>query len=94
MTAALYLVRHIRDANLRQEVRLFEGFVTYKSKKQSSDHAADVCMLREVVLDPDRFSHCIFNEYKLKMNPSAIMVNAFEVAGISTGVPLVIKRDA
>ncbi len=94
MTAALYLVRHIRDADLTREVRLFEGFVTYKSKDQSSDHAADVRMLREVVLDPAQFSDCIFDEASLRMTKDSRLVSAFEVAGISAGVPLVIKRDA
>ena len=94
MTAALYLVRAIHDAKLANDVRLFEGFVTYKSKDEDSNHDADVRLLREVVYDPKKYSNCIFDENSLKMTKDSRVVNAFEVAGLSTGVPLLIKRTA
>lgn len=94
MTAALYLVREIHDAKLGKEVRLFEGFVTYKSKDENSDHLADVRLLREVVRDPERYADCIFDENSLKMTEDSRLVSTFEVAGLSTGVPLLIKRTA
>lgn len=94
MTAALYLVRAIHDAKLANDVRLFEGFVTYKSKDERSDHLADVRLLREVVRDPGKYADCIFEENSLKMTGDSQLLSAFEVAGLSTGVPLLIKRSA
>src|ERR1700676_4521123 len=49
MTAALYLIRAIHDANINTEVRLFEGFVSFKERKTRSNHGADVHKLRNIV---------------------------------------------
>jgi hypothetical protein len=59
MVAAMYLIRDIFEAAPTSQVRLFEGFVTYKDRSVRTDHRADARLLREVVKDPKRFAECI-----------------------------------
>jgi hypothetical protein len=49
MVAALYLIRAISGTGGKEEVRLFEGFVSFKAKGSKSNHSRDVELLREVV---------------------------------------------
>lgn len=48
MVAALYLVRAVIDAGIGREVRLFEGFASFKGEGKS-DHKKDVEDLRNIV---------------------------------------------
>lgn len=92
MTAALYLVRHLQDQVPSGKILLYEGFVSYKEKSLTSDHVADVSLLREVVTNPEHFRDCIHEPGSLKVRDDCTLVNAFAVAGLSSGVPPVIAR--
>lgn len=52
LTSATYLLRQLTDSPRTRDIRLFEGFVSFKPKGQSSDHGADVLALRQVVCNP------------------------------------------
>jgi hypothetical protein len=91
MVAAMYLIRELAGATPTNQVRLFEGFVSYKDRTVRTDHRADVILLREVVKDPKRFRDCIIGSDKLCESGDEI-VSAFKVCGIKCGVPPVIKR--
>jgi len=93
MVAAMYLIRHICESSPTSQVRLFEGFVSYKDPKVKTDHRADVELLREVVKDPKHFAGCIINADCLA-RPGDKIISAFKVCGLDCGVPLVIKRHA
>jgi hypothetical protein len=90
MVAAMYLIRELAEET--NEVRLFEGFVSYKDRAIGTDHRADVILLREVVKDPKRFRDCIIGADKLCGSGDKI-VSAFKVCGIDCGVRPVIKRQ-
>ncbi|RZN34786.1 MAG: hypothetical protein EFT35_09035 [Methanophagales archaeon ANME-1-THS] len=90
MVAALYLIRFIVQSKPESEVRLFEGFVSFKDSTKKSNHSKDVIMLREVVENPLMFSDSIISPAGLKMDESDILQSAFLVAGIDAGVPPVI----
>jgi hypothetical protein len=90
MVAAMYIVRGIADVAPASQVRLFEGFVSYKDRAVKTDHRADVVLLREVVKDPQRFSDCIICEDGLCGSGDNI-VSAFKVCGTDCHVPPVIK---
>jgi hypothetical protein len=93
MVAALYLVRSISNVSTNAEVRLFEGFVSFKNRSVSSNHSRDVELLREVVDSPERLSHFIVDPSTLKMDSTDRLESAFCVAGIDTGVPPIIMRS-
>ncbi|MEJ1356638.1 MAG: hypothetical protein RPU34_12585 [Candidatus Sedimenticola sp. (ex Thyasira tokunagai)] len=93
MTAALYLVKAISEIQPSVEVRLFEGFVSFKEKGKKSNHSRDVMLLREVVDDPTHFSESIFEVEALKMAASDTLKSAFLVAGIDAGIPALIMRS-
>lgn len=94
MVAAIYLVRAIREADPIQDVRLFEGFVSYKQSGVLSDHLRDVLLMRQVVKDPFANSASIIAPSTLRMAVDDQLLSAFCVAGFDYGVPPVIKCDS
>jgi hypothetical protein len=90
MTAALYMVRGIYDARLRTDVRLFEGFVSFKLRGTKSNHKEDVCVLREIVRKSAPTVGRIVSADKLKISETDTLQSAFRVAGMDFGVPAVI----
>jgi len=88
MVSAMYLVRSIDDAHPRHPVRLFEGFVSFKTAKSNDKH--DVLRLREVVKNAEKNVDETVGPEELKLAPSDDVVSAFRVAGLDCGVPPVI----
>jgi len=89
LLAATYIMRSVFEAQRRRELRLFEGFVSFKEKGVKSCHALDVRSLRDAVLNA---RHELFVEpSSLKLNPTDIVTSAFVVAGMNVGIPPVIK---
>jgi len=93
MISAMYMIRAIVDAAPKQSVRLFEGFVSYKTKGVRSNHCRDVTLLREVIQDPEKFSECIYSQRGLTGDATNRVESAFKLCGIDCGVPAVIKRE-
>jgi len=90
MVASMYLLRDLDSKASNASVRLFEGFVSYKSEKPS-DHRQDVLALRNVVRDPHRFHTSIYSADRLKRNEADVLCGAFRVLGLDCGIPAVIK---
>lgn len=93
LVASLYLMRSLCQVRFRNEVRLFEGFVSFKNPNEKSDHIKDVTLLREVVDHPTRFSRAIIGSDDLKMEESDKLQSAFLVDGMDFGIPPVIMRS-
>jgi len=93
MVAGLYILKGLQESCSDKEVRLFEGFVSFKEKQKRTNHTKDVLLLREVVKAPKSFSGAIVPEEKLKMDESDILKSAFIVAGRDYGIPPVIMRN-
>jgi hypothetical protein len=93
MIAALYLVRAITETPSNVEIRLFEGFVSFKPTGKKSNHTRDVMLLREVIEDPEAYSDAIIGPEALKMTESDTLKSAFLVAGVDAGIPPVIIRN-
>ncbi len=93
MVAALYLMKALTELEINTDIRLFEGFVSFKEKEKRSDHSKDVLLLREVVEDPNYFSDSIIKPEVLRKDPSDTLESAFQVAGMDFGIPPVIIRN-
>jgi hypothetical protein len=93
MVAAIYLVKSLHDSMPFNEVRLFEGFVSFKDTNEKSNHSRDVQLLREVVEMPNIFRSSIVEPGALKTSDSDILQSAFLVAGIDAGIPPLIQRN-
>lgn len=93
MVAALYLIKAVIQAKPNADIRLFEGFVSYKESKKKTGHCQDVLLLREVVDNPDRYSDAIFLSDSLKMDHTDTPNSAFMVAGVDAGIPPIIMRN-
>ncbi|OQX60720.1 MAG: hypothetical protein B5M56_10585 [Desulfococcus sp. 4484_241] len=93
MVATIYLVKALYDSNPSNEVRLFEGFVSFKNTNEKSNHSRDVQLLREVIEMPNKFRSSIIDPDALKTSDSDVLQSAFWVAGIDTGIPPLIQRN-
>src|SRR5262245_46072465 len=93
MVAAMYLVRKIHDECRNKEVRLFEGFVSYKDRSGKSNHRHDVQRLRQIVQNPAANTKSILDRDLLRASDNDKLTSAFCVAGIDCGIPPVIKCD-
>jgi hypothetical protein len=91
MTSAMYLLRNLADSQPAREVRLFEGFVSFKQKGRPSSHCEDVLALRAIVRDVNRDRRTIVTAAELAIAPSDQVASAFRVAGLDFGVPPVLR---
>jgi hypothetical protein len=94
LLAAAYLLREMANANRKREVRLFEGFVSFKEKGVASSHAEDVIKLRAAVYAELDSAHRIFGPADLAMSPGDRIESAFTFAGMEFGIPPVIAVGA
>lgn len=92
MVAALYFLSGLRD-ELRREVRLFEGFASFKLKGSKSSHVGDVLKLRDAVWHPDRHPTAVVPPDRLALTSTDVLCSAFKAAGMDYGVPPVVKVD-
>lgn len=91
LLATGHLLRRVKDCGVRREVRLFEGFVSFKSAGSRSDHEADVLRLRCAAWDPMlKFVTCR-DELIVPGNESDTLESAFKFAGMDFGLPPVVK---
>jgi hypothetical protein len=91
MTSALYLLRGLCDSSPQREVRLFEGFVSFKPKGRPSSHCDDVVALRQVVWADKREDGAVVGAEGLAVSSSDRVFSAFAVANMDLGVPPVIR---
>ena len=74
------------------ELRLFEGFVSFKPMSEVTDHSKDVVLLREVTQSPSIYDDAIVDPSSLRRNPTDTLQSAFKVLGKDYGIPPVIRR--
>jgi len=89
LTAAGYIVSALADLSDGPDIRLFEGFVSFKEKGKASSHTDDVILLRDVVNGNSQYGH-IVSPADLTMDDSDRIEGAFAVWGLDIGVPPVI----
>jgi len=88
MVATLYLMKAVLSTNQKGEIRLFEGFISYKDGK--TDDLDDVRRLRDTVKESKNLADCIINPSNLASKGSEIK-SAFEIMGFDFGIPPIIK---
>jgi hypothetical protein len=93
LIAATYLMRAVADASLAREIRLFEGFVSFKPKGTRSDHAGDVRRLRSVARGRDDVRGEVLAIQRLRRTDDDQLQSALAVAGMDFGVPAVVFVD-
>ena len=82
------------DSHPTGDVRLFEGFVSYKSKDTRSNHLKDVELLREAIKGAHTRLHRVIRPEEIKSAPDDNIRSAFEVMNLADiGIPPIIKID-
>jgi hypothetical protein len=91
LAAAQHLIRAVVDAGPRREIRLVEGFASFKRGDMKSSHSGDVVALRQVVhgLGDGR----IVAPEALLLSPTDKLQSAFLVMGLNCGVPPIVIVD-
>jgi hypothetical protein len=94
LVAGMYLIKELYDSHPSGDVRLFEGFVSYKSKGTKSNHSKDVELLREAIKAAQTKSRRIIKPEEIRTDPDDTIKSAFEVMGLAEiGIPPIIKID-
>ena len=94
LVPAMYLLRRVVAGKPVREVRLFEGFASFKTKGAVSSHTQDVVRLREVVWQPEDHPGAIVGPHELLLDPDDVLLCAFKVAGMDFGIPPVVMVNA
>ena len=89
--AAGHLLRRVKDSGIRRDVRLFEGFASFKSAGSISDHAADVVGLRCAAWDPMQKFVTSPDDLRMPDWDLDTPESAFKFAGMDFGIPPVVK---
>lgn len=90
LVAATYLLRSIHDAQSHREIRLFEGFASFKPKGIRSSHSNDVLNLRKIIWEDASKSGYIVSPDQLTASPEDSLMSAFWVSGMDFGIPPVV----
>jgi hypothetical protein len=90
LVAAQYLICRIISDCEGKDVRLFEGFVSFKPAGKISNHSDDAERLRSVIADPDKYRSNIVQPSKLAVSSTDTIKSAFDTLGYDIGVPPVI----
>ena len=86
--AAGHLLRALVRSGIQREVRLFAGFVSFKSSKTKSSHTRDVLKLREAVRNPAKAR--IVTPDQVRRTDSDRVESAFAFAAMDFGIPPVV----
>jgi hypothetical protein len=94
LTAAAYALAAVKETSPCCEIRLFEGFASFKSKTEKSSHSKDVIALRNVVWSQDMHKQCIVSPTGLTNRDSDVIKSAFAVYGMDFGIPPVVALQS
>ena len=87
--AAGYLLRALANCGIQREVRLYEGFVSFKTSDTKTNHIEDVKALKDVVWNQKKDR--TFAPAQLKRCESDHLESAFGFVGMDFGIPPVIR---
>ena len=91
LTAATYLLRRLNESVPARQVRLVEGFASFKDESNgSASHADDVRKLRDLAWNRNGARGCVLAKELLRAKPDHDLVSAFKVSGMDFGVPPVV----
>ena len=90
--AAGYLLQALVACGIQRDVRLYEGFASFKLPRVKSSHTGDVKALRDAVWDPRNPERGeIFCPTELKRCKNDKLEPAFGFMGMDLGIPPVIR---
>ena len=89
LLAAMHLLRRLHDMHPSREIRLFEGFASFKTQGETSSHAGDVSKLRRIAWAESDEGRIVDSD-GLTMKPDHVLRSAFAVSGMDFGIPAVV----
>lgn len=89
LVSATYLVRALVESRPQREIRLIEGFVSFKKKGAKSSHSRDVLDLRRIVQEGAGSIGVLWPE-QFRISARDSLRSAFAVSGLDFGIPPVV----
>ena len=83
-----HLLRSLVNSGVQRDVRLFEGFLSFKPPNSKSNHIEDVRELRKAVWNSEQ--DCIVAPECIKLHDSDTIESAFKFGGMDFGIPPVV----
>ena len=94
LTAATYLLSQVKASKPTRQVRLVEGFASFKTQlTEKRTHADDVVKLRNVAWKRGGTPGRVIAAEDLRMTEGDNLMSAFKVAGMDFGVPPVVMLE-
>ena len=90
LIATTYLLRELYEAKFPRQVRLIEGFVSFKEQGRSSSHTNDVADLRNIAWGRDQTPGRVVGPNGLIAEKDDFLCSAFAVSDMDLGVPPVV----
>ena len=81
--ASIRLIGELASCGIQRNVRLFEGFLSFKLNPSNSSHAKDAMALRDAVLKSN-VAPCVLGRDELD-RPGQTLESVFDLAGIKGG---------
>lgn len=90
LVASSYLIKKLADHPSTAEIRLFEGFVSFKERGKKSDHLADVNSLRKAI--EGYYGGCdhVIRPDDVTLDDGDRVTSAFDILGLNIGIPPII----
>ncbi len=89
LMATTYFFMELMKSNPNVNIKLFEGFVSYKNRKNPSNHLEDVMLLRKTIMSSNPIQYCT-RPVDLRIDTHDKLESAFDVAGKDFGIPPII----
>jgi hypothetical protein len=96
MVAAMYLLKELFDCCPAAEIKLFEGFVSFKRREIRSSHTDDVKCLRDAIKQKDTQASRLYGPDELKEDSGDKIISAFKIMNLKNvelGIPAVVMID-
>jgi hypothetical protein len=91
LVANLYLLKAVSDAHPVREVRLYEGFVSFKNNAKRSSHIGDVQALKAVVWSGGREGGSFSEPIPLEGSRDARLTSTLALLGLDADPPPIIE---
>lgn len=91
LVASLYLLKAVSEARPAREVRLYEGFVSFKDSAKASNHVGDVQALKAVVWSGGLGGGAFHEPAPLEGYGNALVTSTLALLGLDANPPPIIE---
>ena len=91
LVSSLYLIKRLAELDRNRELRIFEGFVSFKDRNQQSDHIQDVRAMKRVVWSRGADGGDFCEPIALSSANGSMVRSTMELLGLDATPPPIIR---